>query len=115
MINGVGSQVKPFGEEICRALFADTPLIFLVNKADISSDEERAILLQTLTQLGPKSCVGIFDTVSGDHEPLLNLIPSAPSAAATTSTSARRRALRRASRAAKQSHCSSSARTASSQ
>ena len=75
-----GSRVKPFEEEICRTLFADTPLIFLVNKADTSSDEDRAILRQTLTQLGLKSCVGNFDTVSGDHAPLLvefQLVPPA--------------------------------------
>ena len=42
MINGAGSRIQPFEEEICRTLFADTPLIFLVNKADISSDEDRA-------------------------------------------------------------------------
>ena len=73
VINGAGSRIQPFEEEICRTLFADIPLIFLINKADISSDEDRAILRQTLTQLNLKSCVGIFDTVSGDHAPLLNV------------------------------------------
>ena len=72
MINGAGSRIQPF-EENCRTLFADTPLVFQINKADISSDEDRAILRQTLTQLGLKSCVGIFDTVSGDHVPLLDV------------------------------------------
>ena len=55
MINGAGSRIQPFEEEICRKLFADTPLIFLANKADTSSDEDRAILRHTLAQLGLKS------------------------------------------------------------
>ena len=52
VINGAGSRVQPFEEEVCRTLFANIPLMFLVNKADISSDEDRAILRQTLVQLG---------------------------------------------------------------
>ena len=57
MINGADSRVQPFEEEICRTLLADTPLIFLINKADISSDEGRAILRQTLAQLGLNSSI----------------------------------------------------------
>ena len=44
VINGAGSRIQPFEEEICRTLFADTPIIFLINKADISTDEDRRIL-----------------------------------------------------------------------
>jgi GTP-binding protein EngB required for normal cell division len=73
VINGAGSRIQPFEEEICRTLFANLPIIFLINKADISSDEDRAILRKTLIALNLPSCVGIFDTVSGNHAPLLNV------------------------------------------
>lgn len=73
VINGAGSRIQPFEEELVKTLFSSVPLMFLINKADISSDEDRAILRQTLTAMNVPSCMGIFDTVSGAHDPLLNV------------------------------------------
>lgn len=73
VVNGASSRVQPYEEEICRLLFSDIPLIFIINKGDISSDADRATIRETLKSFKLQSCRGIFDAVSGDREPLLNI------------------------------------------
>lgn len=41
IINSAHSRFEPFEETICRQLFNKVPLLFILNKADLSSKEDR--------------------------------------------------------------------------
>lgn len=85
VINSAGSRIMSFEEDIFRSLFSVLPIIFLMNKSDISSDEDRAILRANLEKMALPNCIGflncyfpflhtrIFETVSGHHFPMLNV------------------------------------------
>ena len=73
VVNGASSRVQPYEEEICKMLFNDIPVIFIINKGDISSDADRAVIRETLESFKLHNCRGIFDAVSGDRDPLLRI------------------------------------------
>lgn len=73
VVNGASSRVQPYEEEICKLLFDEIPVIFIINKGDISSDADRAIIRETLKSFKLRNCCGIFDAVSGDRDPLLKI------------------------------------------
>lgn len=73
VVNGASSRVQPYEEEICKMLFNEIPVIFIINKGDISSDADRAVIRETLESFKLHNCHGIFDAVSGDRVPLLKI------------------------------------------
>lgn len=73
VINGPGSRIQPFEEEIWKSLFKDIPILFIINKGDIATDSDRAMIRETINGHNLVSCKGIFDMVSGTREPVLNV------------------------------------------
>ncbi|KAH3766767.1 GTP binding protein [Pelomyxa schiedti] len=73
VINSAGSRIHPFEEELWKTIFAPLPIMFLMNKSDISSDEDRQILRAAIERLSLPNSVGIFETVSGHHSQVLNV------------------------------------------
>lgn len=53
IINSAHSRFEPFEETICRDLFNKVPLLFILNKADISSPADRARLREIITDVRP--------------------------------------------------------------
>lgn len=64
IINCAHSRWEPFEERICRELFNKAPLIFILNKADISSEEDRQRIRNIIKNMALPNCVGVFDTVA---------------------------------------------------
>ncbi|KAH3745337.1 GTP binding protein [Pelomyxa schiedti] len=73
VINSAGSRIHPFEVELWKTTFAPLPIMFLINKSDISSDEDRKLLKSTIDKLNLPNSLGCFETVSGHHSPVLNL------------------------------------------
>lgn len=53
IINSAHSRFEPFEETICRKLFNHVPVLFILNKADISSLSDRARLREIITDVWP--------------------------------------------------------------
>ncbi|KAH3743670.1 GTP binding protein [Pelomyxa schiedti] len=73
VINSAGSRIHPFEIQLWQTLFKNLPIMFMINKADISTDEDRSALKQTVENLNLPNSLGCFETVSGNHFPMLNL------------------------------------------
>jgi GTP-binding protein EngB required for normal cell division len=64
LIDSTRGMVEPGELALFNGIFADIPLIFLLNKADKSSEEQRNKIKNTLTDLALPNCNGIFNVVS---------------------------------------------------
>eukprot|EP01125_Pyxidicula_operculata_P020655 TRINITY_DN767_c0_g2_i1.p1 TRINITY_DN767_c0_g2~~TRINITY_DN767_c0_g2_i1.p1 ORF type:complete len:671 (-),score=177.37 TRINITY_DN767_c0_g2_i1:775-2787(-) len=64
IINSAHSRWEPFEARLCRELYKNTPLIFILNKSDISSSQDRQKIRQLIQDMKLPNCVGIFDTIA---------------------------------------------------
>lgn len=64
IVNCAHSRWEPFEERMCRELFSKAPLIFILNKADLSSEEDRQRIRTIIADMALPNCVGVFDTVA---------------------------------------------------
>eukprot|EP01127_Copromyxa_protea_P002634 TRINITY_DN1256_c0_g2_i1.p1 TRINITY_DN1256_c0_g2~~TRINITY_DN1256_c0_g2_i1.p1 ORF type:complete len:664 (+),score=122.79 TRINITY_DN1256_c0_g2_i1:39-2030(+) len=64
IINSAHSRFEPFEETICRKLFNRVPILFILNKADISSPSDRNRLREIITDMNLPNCVGVYDVVA---------------------------------------------------
>ena len=64
IVNSAAARFQDFEEHICRQLFVDIPIIFILNKADISTTEQRAALRQVIDKLQLSNCLGVYDCVT---------------------------------------------------
>jgi len=64
VVNSASARFQPFEEAVCRSLYGGAPIMFLLNKADLSTDQERQNLRHVIEGMSLKNCVGVFDTVS---------------------------------------------------
>lgn len=75
VINGAGSRIQPFEVEVWNSLLKNVPILFIINKADISTEADRDMIRQNILTKCPEragqNC--IFDAVSGSREPILNV------------------------------------------
>jgi len=60
------TRFQPFEARICRELFNNVPLIFLLNKADLSSQKDLGILHDVITRLELRNCRGIFHVIGSE-------------------------------------------------
>lgn len=63
IINSAGSRFQPFEGDVCKSLFNKLPIIFILNKADLSSTPDREGLRRTIMELNLGNCIGIIDTI----------------------------------------------------
>eukprot|EP00019_Armaparvus_languidus_P004394 CAMPEP_0168592488 /NCGR_PEP_ID=MMETSP0420-20121227/7759_1 /TAXON_ID=498008 /ORGANISM="Pessonella sp." /LENGTH=714 /DNA_ID=CAMNT_0008628479 /DNA_START=60 /DNA_END=2204 /DNA_ORIENTATION=+ len=63
IINSAGSRFQPFEGDVCQKLFNKLPIIFILNKADLSSTQDRENLRKTIINLNLGNCIGIVDTI----------------------------------------------------
>ncbi|KAL7718542.1 G domain-containing protein [Entamoeba marina] len=78
VLNSASGRIQPFESEICNTLFADFPLLFLLNKCDLSTDADRAALRRAITSLKRNVTfsdkAGIFEIVSrSSASPIINV------------------------------------------
>jgi GTP-binding protein EngB required for normal cell division len=64
IINSAHSRFESFEEQICRSLFNNLPIIFILNKADISTEEDRSNIRNIITNMKLSNCVGVFDVMA---------------------------------------------------
>lgn len=64
VINSACGRWESFEEKLCKTLFTNIPIIFVLNKADITSQDERDSLRDCLLDMNLENCVGIFDVIS---------------------------------------------------
>lgn len=63
IINSAGSRFQPFEADVCKSLFNKLPIIFILNKADLSPQEDRDALRKAIVELNLGNCLGILDTI----------------------------------------------------
>jgi GTP-binding protein EngB required for normal cell division len=63
IINSAGSRFQPFEGDVCKSLFNKLPIIFILNKADLSAAEDRESLRRSILELRLGNCIGILDTI----------------------------------------------------
>eukprot|EP01128_Nolandella_sp_AFSM9_P000600 TRINITY_DN1074_c0_g1_i2.p1 TRINITY_DN1074_c0_g1~~TRINITY_DN1074_c0_g1_i2.p1 ORF type:complete len:648 (+),score=116.23 TRINITY_DN1074_c0_g1_i2:68-1945(+) len=78
IVNSAHSRFEPFEEHLCRELFNRAPLMFLLNKADISTKDDRERFRAMINDLKLPNCVGVYDTVARKHSPQLLAIDRCP-------------------------------------
>lgn len=68
VINAASGRVEDFEEKVCRELFGRLPIIFLLNKADIATEEQKASLRDVVNEMELPNCLGVFDCVTSKYE-----------------------------------------------
>lgn len=68
VVNGAAARFQDFEERICRELFGRLPIIFILNKSDISSQEQRDSLRKVIEDMELPHCFGITETVTSKYE-----------------------------------------------
>ncbi|KAH3746282.1 GTP binding protein [Pelomyxa schiedti] len=56
-------RILPFEAKLCQETLRDTPMAFLLNKADLCTTSELELMKQVLKNLNLPHCIGIFMTV----------------------------------------------------
>mmetsp|Transcript_1579 Transcript_1579/g.5565 ORF Transcript_1579/g.5565 Transcript_1579/m.5565 type:complete len:563 (-) Transcript_1579:70-1758(-) len=64
VVNSAAARFQDFEERVCKELFPGTKIIFLLNKADISTKEQRDTMRQLILDMQLSQCIGIFETTS---------------------------------------------------
>lgn len=78
IVNSAHSRFEPFEEMLCRELFNRAPLMFLLNKADISTQDDRDRFRQRIESLKLPNCVGVYDTVARSSTSQLQTFEKCP-------------------------------------
>ncbi|ELP90617.1 hypothetical protein EIN_021460 [Entamoeba invadens IP1] len=73
VLNSVSGRLQPFEEEICNTILMDVPVCFVLNKSDLSTEESRMQLNESITKLHSKLCLGVFETVSATRNALVKI------------------------------------------
>eukprot|EP01090_Pellita_catalonica_P019492 TRINITY_DN6662_c0_g1_i1.p1 TRINITY_DN6662_c0_g1~~TRINITY_DN6662_c0_g1_i1.p1 ORF type:complete len:625 (+),score=102.54 TRINITY_DN6662_c0_g1_i1:62-1876(+) len=63
IVNSAMARFQDFEKDICHQLFRRIPIVFVLNKADLSSVAQRAALRKEISAMNLENCFGIFDTV----------------------------------------------------
>jgi len=64
VVNAAGARFQDFEERICRELFGRLPIIFILNKCDISTREQLDKLREVLEAMELPNCIGIKESVT---------------------------------------------------
>lgn len=67
IINSAFGRWQTFEESICKKLFKNIPIIFILNKADLTSYNDRNYLKKSIENMKIDNCYGIFDVVSVEN------------------------------------------------
>jgi GTP-binding protein EngB required for normal cell division len=62
IINSAVSRIQPFEIEVCSQLFSKLPIIFIMNKADLSTPDERDSLRRSIMDIRVANCVAVLET-----------------------------------------------------
>uniref|UniRef100_A0A6B2L5C1 G domain-containing protein n=1 Tax=Arcella intermedia TaxID=1963864 RepID=A0A6B2L5C1_9EUKA len=72
IVNSAHSRWEPFEEVICRKLLNRAPLMFVLNKADISSPRDRKGMKKLIHDMRLPHCKGVFETIAQPTAKLKN-------------------------------------------
>jgi len=64
IVNSAAARFQDFEEKICKQLFKNIPIIFILNKADISTNEQKVVLRNIINSMQLHNCIGIFNCVT---------------------------------------------------
>lgn len=64
VINSAHTRWESYEDRLIRELYRDIPIIFILNKADISSEEDRNKLRKIIEKKNFPNCLGVFDAVA---------------------------------------------------
>jgi len=70
IINAASARFQDFEEMICRTVFNNVPIIFIINKADLVDRKDLEHLRVVLEDLKLPNCIAVLETVSSDHAKL---------------------------------------------
>eukprot|EP01127_Copromyxa_protea_P006747 TRINITY_DN16738_c0_g1_i1.p1 TRINITY_DN16738_c0_g1~~TRINITY_DN16738_c0_g1_i1.p1 ORF type:complete len:561 (+),score=87.62 TRINITY_DN16738_c0_g1_i1:59-1741(+) len=70
IVNAAHARFEPFEQELCTKLFSRAPIFFLLNKADLSTQEDRDHLRKVIQGMNLPHCCGILDIIA-DSSPKL--------------------------------------------
>eukprot|EP01126_Amoeba_proteus_P033389 TRINITY_DN3279_c0_g1_i7.p1 TRINITY_DN3279_c0_g1~~TRINITY_DN3279_c0_g1_i7.p1 ORF type:complete len:552 (+),score=107.38 TRINITY_DN3279_c0_g1_i7:149-1804(+) len=63
IVNTAHTRFEPFEQELCEELFSDIPVFFLLNKSDISTEQDRNELRRIIEGMNLSNCCGILDVI----------------------------------------------------
>ncbi|KAL6054920.1 G domain-containing protein [Balamuthia mandrillaris] len=64
IVNSAMARFQDFEVEICKSLFQHVPIVFILNKADISTESERAALRKIIEDMNLDNCFGVIETIA---------------------------------------------------
>lgn len=70
IVNAAHARFEPFEQELCTKLFSRAPIFFLLNKADISTQEDRDHLRKVIQDMNLPNCCGILDIIADSSQKL---------------------------------------------
>jgi len=77
IINAANQRVQSFDGELCRQLSEKAPILVLLNKADLCSEEDLQTLRNCILDMNLQNFAGVFDTVA--HRKPIKDIQNCPS------------------------------------
>lgn len=67
VVNSATARWEEFEKKICKDLFNDIPIMFILNKTDISTKKQRYKLKKCIESMNLKNFSGIYEVVSVDY------------------------------------------------
>lgn len=64
IINSALGRWQKYEEQICRDLFSNIPIMFVLNKADLTTNEEKEILKRCIQNMHLNNNIGIYNVIS---------------------------------------------------
>ena len=64
IVDSAAARFQDFEEQICKELFKELPIIFILNKSDISTKEQRQALRKVIKEMNLNNCIGVFNSVT---------------------------------------------------
>mmetsp|Transcript_130556 Transcript_130556/g.194443 ORF Transcript_130556/g.194443 Transcript_130556/m.194443 type:complete len:420 (+) Transcript_130556:228-1487(+) len=64
IVNSAAARFQDFEEQICKQLFKNLPIIFILNKSDISTKEQREALCKVILEMNLSNCIGTYGAVT---------------------------------------------------
>eukprot|EP00002_Diphylleia_rotans_P031265 TRINITY_DN648_c0_g1_i1.p1 TRINITY_DN648_c0_g1~~TRINITY_DN648_c0_g1_i1.p1 ORF type:complete len:431 (+),score=110.20 TRINITY_DN648_c0_g1_i1:65-1357(+) len=68
VLNSANARFQPFERQLCKDILKDIPIIFIMNKADISTDESRRTIHRLIDEMELSNCLGVFETVADSKQ-----------------------------------------------
>lgn len=79
VINSASARINPFEQVLLEEIFKDIPLIIILNKADITTNDDLQVLEDVIMSYNLPHLLGVYATIGDRKKPVLSQCPECKS------------------------------------